>query len=432
MNIAVIGAGAAGLTAAWELAKAGQGVTLIEASPHVGGLAAGFQLPGWDWPLEKFYHHWFSTDTDILELINEIGCRDRLMFSRPKSAYWIDGESYTLNRPLDALRLPISLASKLRMALAGIYLKLPLYWQSLDHISAYDWLHRTMGTEVYEKLWAAVLEGKFKDTYREVPLSWLWAHVYNRSAEIAVYEGGFQALWDHLAQLLHERGVNLLLNIPINALSPEDSRLAMDMQGETRFFDAVVSTLSPQAMLKITPALGGTDYARQMLSLRSVGAVGLILSLRQSLLPDGTYSMTLPSETQVAHGFPFTNLLEHTNLVSRDHYGGDHLVYCVEYVSDHQSHLEWDDKALFARFTDALPRLNPNFSEDWVRDWWLFRTPVAQPIPLLNAGKSMPALRTPLPGVYWITMSHMHPWGKGTNFAVRLGRQVARMLMLDT
>ena len=57
MEIAIIGAGIAGMSAAYDLAKAGQQVVINEASHQVGGLASGFKEPHWDWSVEKFYHH---------------------------------------------------------------------------------------------------------------------------------------------------------------------------------------------------------------------------------------------------------------------------------------------------------------------------------------------------------------------------------------
>ena len=52
MNIAIIGAGFAGLTAALDLAKAGHTVTVFEANSRPGGLGAGFKAAHWDWELE--------------------------------------------------------------------------------------------------------------------------------------------------------------------------------------------------------------------------------------------------------------------------------------------------------------------------------------------------------------------------------------------
>ena len=48
-QIAIVGAGVAGLTAAYELRQAGHHVTIYEAASEVGGLAAGFKAPHWDW-----------------------------------------------------------------------------------------------------------------------------------------------------------------------------------------------------------------------------------------------------------------------------------------------------------------------------------------------------------------------------------------------
>lgn len=53
-KIAIVGAGLAGMSAAYDLLNGGHTVTLYEASEQTGGLATGFKSDRWDWPLEKY------------------------------------------------------------------------------------------------------------------------------------------------------------------------------------------------------------------------------------------------------------------------------------------------------------------------------------------------------------------------------------------
>src|SRR5690349_8915677 len=123
LKIGIIGAGVAGMAAAWDLARAGHSVELFEAGSEVGGLAAGFRDESWEWSLEKFYHHWFETDKDLLKLTDEMGTRDKVIFPRPKTSYWVDGKILRSEMNASAIFLPISFLAKLRLGLTGIYLK---------------------------------------------------------------------------------------------------------------------------------------------------------------------------------------------------------------------------------------------------------------------------------------------------------------------
>ena len=67
MKIGIIGAGATGLTAAYELGKAGHNVIVYERASFIGGQASTFDIGGVS--LERGYHHLFTTDNDISTLI---------------------------------------------------------------------------------------------------------------------------------------------------------------------------------------------------------------------------------------------------------------------------------------------------------------------------------------------------------------------------
>src|SRR5512143_2425267 len=131
MNIAIIGAGFGGMAAAYDLRKAGHEVMIFEAADYVGGLASGFKEPGWEWSVEKFYHHWFHSDKHILGLIRELGWEDRVLFPRPYTVLLHKGRWYPFDSIPRALMFP-GLGwglNKIRFGFVGLFLKLTDNWR---------------------------------------------------------------------------------------------------------------------------------------------------------------------------------------------------------------------------------------------------------------------------------------------------------------
>jgi len=419
------------LAAAWDLARAGHQVTVFEAGAEVGGLAAGFKDESWEWTLEKFYHHWFQSDKDVLGLIEEIGHSDKVMFPRPKTSYWLDGKVYRSEINLSALQLPLSPLAKIRLGLFGAYLKLTPFWQPLEKVTAHEWLQRFMGREVYEKLWRPLFIGKFSTEYDKINMAWFWARIHTRSLRLGMFQGGFQAFLEALAAAVRGKGVTLHLNAPIEHISVEEGRPTLKVKGETFTFDRVISTLSPAMMLRLTDGLAVTEYGKKMAALRSIGAVCVVLALKQPLLTDGTYWLNLPatSPDKKVSQFPFLALVEHTNFMDKAHYNGDRLVYCGDYVPADHEYFKLSDDELVERFAKVLPTFNAAFKADWIRKAWVFKAPYAQPVPGINHSEKILPLQTPLAGLYWASMSQVYPWDRGTNYAVELGRRVASLIV---
>ena len=436
MRIGIIGAGPAGLAAAYDLVKAGHAVTVFEATDRVGGLAAGFKDEGWEWELEKFYHHWFQSDHDILGLINELGLSDNVIFPRPKTSMWSRGKSYLFDNPISMLLFPnMPWLPKIRFGMVGLYLRLTKQWQQMEQYTAEEWLIKYMGKQAYESLWRPMLIGKFGDLYRDVTMAWFWARIYTRTVKLGTYQGGFQKFLDTFAQKLQQMGVTIRFNAPAKNIRREGNGIKLTANDETLDFDAVISTTSPAAMLKLAPDLAAQrPYADQLGKLRNMSAVVLILALKQPLLTDGTYWLNLPASSpdKSKSEFPFLALVEHTNYIDSKHYGGDHIIYCGDYIAPDHEYMKMSENALVERFTKVLSTFNPNFKPDWIRKYWLFRAPYAQPIPTVNHSKNIPDLATPIKGLYLASMSQIYPWDRGTNYAVMIGRQVAQRVMSDS
>ncbi len=426
MKIAIIGAGYAGMSAAFDLAKKGHEITIYEAEDSAGGLARGFKDPKWDWSVDRFYHHWFASDEHMLGIIEELGLSDKVLFPRPYTVLLHNEKWYPFDSIKEALLFP-GLGwgvNKLRFGLVGVYLRLTKNWQSLEKVTVDAWMRKWAGVQVYEQMWEPMLIGKFGKHYKDVPMSWFWARIHARTTKLGTFVGGFQAFADSFAEALGNLGIGIRLSVKVNAIKKNGEKITVTCENGIEEFDKVLVTTSPKVMAKITPNLP-ENYLGKLLDLKHMGAVVLVIALKHQLSEDGYYWFNLPKDD----GFPFLALVEHTNYVSSEHFGGEHIVYGGDYLEAGHEYFEMDATTLMDKFAESFARINPKFTRDWVRKVWVFKANYAQPVPQLNHSQNIPAIETPLEGIYFASMSQVYPWDRGTNFAVEIGRRAARLMM---
>ncbi len=429
-SVALIGAGIGGLSAAYDLALSGRDVTIYEASDHVGGLAAGFKEPHWEWSVERFYHHWFATDAHMLGLIDELGWSDQVLFPRPVTVMYDKGKFYPFDSIPAALMYP-GLGwgiNKIRFGLAGLFLRLTKNWQSLEKSTVDAWMRKWAGDKVYESMWEPMMIGKFGEDYAKVVnMAWMWARLHARTTRLGSFVGGFQAFADQFAERLRQMGVKIKLQNPISSINDSTEGLMVTTgNGDQRSFEQVLVTTSPGLLARLAPMLP-ESYLEGLLSLKSMGAVVMILSLKHQLSREGYYWYNIPKSA----GFPFLSLVEHTNFLPPEHFGGDRILYIGDYLQQEHEYFDLTKEELLSQFLPHLPKFNPDFSLDWVKKTWLFRTKYAQPVPLLHHSENIPDIRTPISNLYFASMSQVYPWDRGTNFAVEIGRRAAGIMISD-
>jgi len=427
MKIAIIGAGIGGMAAAWDLVKAGHTVTIFESASYVGGLAAGFKEPNWDTSVERYYHHWFASDSDMLGLMDELGLRERVVFRRPFTVMYHKGKFYPLDSILKALTFPGygGFFGMARFGLVTVYLRYLAKWQPLEKYTAHEWLNKYYGPRLYDTMLEPMLQGKFGPHYKEVTMAWFWARFKTRTTTLGTYQGGFQAFADQFAACLAEKGVRILLNTAIQEIHPgTNGKVTLQLADATEDFDQCLVTTSPGLLARLAPKLP-ESYLGGLLSLKNMGAVVLVLSLKHQLSEEGYYWYSLPKSA----GYPFLALVEHTNFVPPEHFGGEHIVYIGDYLDLDHENFKLSQEELLERFLPHLTKFNPKFERSWINKTWLFRTPYAQPIPLANHSRNIPEIQTPMPGLFFASMSQVYPWDRGTNFAVQIGRKAAKIML---
>lgn len=412
------------MAAAWDLRKAGHEVTIFESAENVGGLASGFKEPHWEWSVEKFYHHWFQSDSEMLGLIRELGLEDKVIFPRPYTVMLHKGKWHPFDSILNALRFPglgFGL-NKIRFGFVGLFLRLTNNWRALEKVTADSWMMKYAGRQVYEQMWKPLLIGKFGPFYKDVNMAWMWARIKARTTRLGTFEGGFQKFADLFAEKLRVQGVEIRLGASIKSISQDRASRSLSVDGES--FDKVLVTTSPNLLAKLCPSLP-ESYLKGLLELKSMGAVVMTLLLKHQLSKEKYYWFNVPKEA----GYPFLALVEHTNFVSSKHFGGDHIVYAGDYLELGHEYFSMSDEQLLERFIPALQKFNPKFKREWIKKVWVHKTNYAQPVPLVGHSKNIPAIQTPIEGLYFASMSQVYPWDRGTNFAVEIGRRAARLMV---
>ena len=422
---AVLGAGALGLTAALRLAQRGEKVTVLEREPLPGGLAAGFRVGGEDGPwLEKFYHHLFRSDRHAIGLIRELGLEADLTWHRVPTVTLRDGRPWQLDSPTTLLRFrPLPVMDRLRMGAALAYLRALPSPGPLEGRTAVDWIRRWMGPASFDVVWGPLLAGKFGASAETIAMPWFWARVHDRTPELGYLTGGFQRLYQALADAVVRHGGEVALEREVTRISTDGDGLAVSHRpaggGEERTdrFERVISTLATRLTCRLTPALPD-DYRRRYEWGQAYGAHCLVLALDRPLT--NAYWMNVNDP-----GFPFMALVEHTNMRAPWEYGGRHLVYLGNYRPMDDPLLKAPTDQVLEEFLPALERVNPAFERSWVTDAWSFAAPFAQPIVTTEYRDHIPPFETPVPGLWLANMFQVYPHDRGQNYSIELGERVA-------
>ena len=433
-HYAILGGGALGLTTALRLLQRGHAVTLFEREPEPGGLAAGFLVnpsatdgsAAQDVWLDKFYHHIFRSDTAVTALIEELGIGHLLEWRRPLTTALRGGHVYQLDSALSVLRFrPISMLSRLRMGAALAVLKLLPSAGPLEGKRAAAWIRRTMGAGAYEAVWGPLLKGKFGAVAEEIALPWFWARVHDRTAELGYVRGGFQRLYNRLAERIRELGGELRFGVTSQRIERDGGGIALTYapveqpeQPQRATFERCVSTLPTRLTCQLTPELPEAYRARYEWG-RAYGAHCLILALDRRLTD--SYWMNINDA-----GYPFMVLVEHTNYMPVEDYAGRRLVYLGNYRAMDDPLLRMSKQDVLDQFLPHIARVNPAFDASWVQESWMFSAPYAQPIVTTDYQEHIPPFDTPISGLFAASMFQVYPHDRGQNYSIELAERLTR------
>jgi protoporphyrinogen oxidase len=429
---------------------------VYERWPGLGGQAATLDV-GDGHLIERYYHHLFTSDRHIVELYDELGIGGELEWRPSSVGMFADGAEHPFTSPLDLLRFsPLPLAARLRMGLAVVWLQRRHPTADAFHdVTARAWVERAMGRAAWERVWGPLLRGKYGDRADDIAMAWLWGKLTTRRQikgqearqELLGYPGrSFETLFRALCERIEAGGGRVLIDRPAARLAragdgfevtrgaPDSFRRghdprAFDVDGSPEEYDGVIATVPSDVFEQLLdPELAadvGEEYLDRVRGTQYQAALCLVLELDRRF---GRFYWLNVADREL----PFIGLIEHTNFVEPERYGGRRFLYVANYLERDDRLLSLSPDELLAEYTPGLRRVNPEFDAGWVERSWLFREPAAQPIVPAGYVHRIPPLRTPVPRLVLANTTQIYPEDRGTNYSVRLGGDAAGALLGGT
>lgn len=375
--IGVVGGGVAGLAAAYRLQQRGHDVRVFEASEDLGGLAAVYETAG-D-PIEKFYHHLSKSEETIVALAAELGLGEDVEWRIGENAYYVDGVVHPMDKPWEILSFPHwSLYDKFRLGMLTLDIDvrggIPAFdtYESLEDfedvpVEQFAREHTTQN--VYETFFEPLLDAKFGSRKGDVSAAWLLGRIKFRGernilkGEVLGYlDGGFGRLLDALVEAVGRENIETGTRVTdvqtedgaVAGLTAESENEAGESVTEEQDLDSVVVAAMPNVLEALTGYPCEIDFQ---------GTVCSVVSMDEPLLD--TYWLNIADEA------PFGALIEHTNFVERERYGGDHLLYVARYIQSPEEDIwQQDDDEVRETWLAGIESLFPEFdrgSVNWVK-----------------------------------------------------------------
>jgi protoporphyrinogen oxidase len=282
-KVAVIGAGPAGITAAYELAKAGIYVEVFEAAPQVGGLAKTIDL--WGQRVDLGPHRFFSNDTRINKVWLEVAGKDYRMVDRLTRIYYKKKFYFYPIKATDALKKLGFFTS------AACFFS--FMWQKIvptkQDGTFENWVVSRFGRKLFniffktysEKLWGISCKELDADfaAQRIKKLS-LWEAIKNALGggkknkhktlvdQFAFPTGGTGMIYERMKDYVLGKGNKVYLSTPVKRVLSKDGKVtSIELEnGHVHEFDHVISSMpvtllvnrlpeTPQTILDFTKSL---------------------------------------------------------------------------------------------------------------------------------------------------------------------------------
>jgi len=299
--IVIIGAGPAGLTAAYQLGKAGRTATILEGDKVVGGISRTVERDGWRFDIGG--HRFFTKVEEVEALWHEILPDEDFLLRPRKSRIFYDGKYF--DYPLKAFNAlknlgPIE-AVKCVVSYAAARVRPPK-----DQTNYEGWLVARFGWRLYRTFFKTYTEKVWGVPVSSMPADWAAQRIKNLSLSSAIINAilpnrnqkeiaslieefqypkfGPGMMWEKCQELVEGQGSKVVMQTKVVAIAHEGGRATAviaehDGARTTYPADEVISSMpfSQLLMAMDPPVPANVAKAASDLSFRDFLTIALVV-----------------------------------------------------------------------------------------------------------------------------------------------------------
>lgn len=424
-RVAIIGAGASGLSCAELLSEKGVLVDIYEKNDQLGGLASATKLSkGY---VDTYYHHLFETDKYFLNFMKRNNLTKKIIFRKTVTGHIWKNKYYDISDfwNLYKSRL-LSHFSLIRFLFGGFFIKfLPDFFR-LNNKSLFLILDTIFGKDASEKIWKPLLISKFGDYALKVPYSWLRARIKDRTIKLGYVRQGFNEIYKYLEKKIKKEGGNIYLNYKVKKLfkDKESGKIILNR----KLYDKIVVTSSPSINKEILK-----DLNYKSSEIKYLGAICGLIEYSKKPIPSYWIGIT-PDKNSKKEYNHFLAMISYAELDKDWNLDGKSTwpLYVAAYLSKADfykfSESQWKMKMINAvNEISNLTLKEDAVDEKSILNYKLNFTDYAQPI--ISPRNNLFHNPESADSVYFANMHNIYPNDRGQNRAFFIGYKVAKKIL---
>ena len=402
MKIGIIGGGLSGVALAHKLSKKNHVVTVIEGQTQLGGLAT-YEDHG-PFVYDRYYHVILPSDRHLISFLRDLELDNELRWETTLTGFYVDESMHSMSNAWEFLRFPpLSLISKIRLALTILYCSRIENWRRLEKITVEEFLTRLSGRATYNKMWKPLLLAKLGESYERVSAVFIWTYIKRMFSardssaskeQLGHVRGGYKTVFDRLDKKICEHGGVIRVGTTVESIDPGSSGSGVDLQidGSRENFDKVIFT-GPVSVLN---SIADRSLVAVEDSGKDVEYLGVICMALVTHRPLTSFYVLNIAD----HRIPFTGVIGMSNILDRSETAGLHLSYLPKYVLSNDDELRRPEDELQEEFLEGIRTMFPGFSESDVVSCRIHRAFKVQPLQVMNFSELIPKPKSLHPDFY--------------------------------